>query len=310
MAEHVIPKGARYSKWDRSRPPALEIAPGDIVHFEVGEGTYGQISPESTAETLRNLDWDRVFELCGPVYVRGARPGDVLSVEILGIKVGSWGWTAILSGELGLLAEDFPGPYLKIWDLSNGKSAKLRPNIVIPLDPFCGTMGVAPTEAGPKFPGPPGCFGGNMDTRHLHQGSTLLLPVQVEGGLFSAGDGHALQGDGEVCGTAIEAPLQFNLRFDVRSDISIQEPHFICKGPLTPQVDANGYYATTGIGPVIKENAQKAIRYMIEYLQANYGLTPEEAYILCSLVVDLKISEIVSPNSVVSAYLPLSIFTD
>jgi acetamidase/formamidase len=233
----------------------------------------------------------------------------VLSIEILETKVGSWGWTAILPG-LGLLTKDFPDPYLKIWDLSNGKSAKLHPNIVLSLDPFCGTMGVAPAEKGPVFPLPPGILGGNMDIRHLHQGSTLLLPVQVEGALFSAGDGHALQGDGEVCGTAIEAPLQFSLRFNVHRDFSIPGPQFVCRGQLMPEIDAKGYYATTGIGPDLKENAQKAVRNMIEHLIANHGLTWEEAYILCSLVVDLKISEIVSPNSIVSAYLPLSIFTE
>jgi len=308
VAGYLLHKGAVHSKWDFSLPPALEIEPGDIVHFEVGEGTYGQITPVSTTEILSSLDWDRVFELRGPIYVRGAEPADVLSVEILETKVGSWGWTAILPG-LGLLAEEFPDPYLRIWDLSDGKTARLRPDICIPLDPFCGTMGVAPAEKGPLFPGPPGPVGGNMDPRHLHEGSTLLLPVQVEGGLFSAGDGHALQGDGEICGTAIEAPLEFSLRFDLRQDISIREPQFVCKGPLTPQVDTRGYYGTMGIGPDLKESARRAIRYMIEHLMGSYRLTREEAYILCSLAVDLKISEIVSANSVVSAYIPLSIFT-
>lgn len=313
MKEHIVPQEKSHTKWDRFLPPAIEIDPGDIVHFDAREVAYDQIAPKPTAEMMRSLDLERAVQIYGPVYVKDAKPGDVLSVEVLETKIGSWGYTPIFPGSIGfgLLAEDFPDPYVQVWDLSDGKTTKLRPNIFIPLDPFCGTMGVAPAEEKLLDLMPPLPCGGNVDHRHLHQGSTLLIPVQVEGALFSAGDCHAAQGDGEVCGAAIEAPMKFSLRLNVRRDISIQGPQFICPGPLTSKFDAKGYYGTMGIGPDLRENAKKAIRYMIEYLVTNYGLTREEAYVLCSVAADLKINEIIdAPNWIVSAYIPLSIFAD
>lgn len=310
MTEHLLSEEKYHTKWDHSLPPVLEIDDGDIVHFSAKDGFCGQLTRESTPEILPSIDWDKVIPLTGPVYIKGMKPGDVLKIEILETKVGSWGWTAILPG-WGLLPEDFPDPYLKIWDFPDGKTTKMNSNIVIPLNPFCGTMGVCPAEDGPLSSVPPGPFGGNMDLRHLHKGSTLLLPAQVEGGLFSVGDGHAVQGDAEVCVSAIETSMQISLRFNVRRDISIQEPQFICKSPLPPQVGAKGYYGTMGIGPDLKENAKKAIRYMIEHLVANYGLSREDAYVLCSVILDVRIDQLVDvPNFGVSAYLPLSIFRD
>ena len=311
MKEYFLPKTKIHKRWDPNLTPALEIEPGDLVHFDAEEGSCGQITPESTSSVLSNpgLDFQNMYPLAGPVFVKGLKKGNVLSIEIVETRVGSWGWTAIIPGGFGLLPEDFQEPYLKIWDLSNGKTAKMNENIQIPLDPFCGTMGVCPAGENPPPIPIPGQFGGNLDHKHLHAGSTLLLPAQIEGGLFSAGDCHAAQGDGEVCVSAIESPMIFALRFGIRRDISIQEPQFICRGTLTPQTDRKGYFGTMGIGPDIKENAQKAIRYMVEHLVSQRGMTREEAYVLCSLTVDLKINAIVNaPNVVVSAYLPLSIF--
>jgi len=305
--EHFVPKDKVHTKWNNALPPALTVDPGDVVVFEAEEVTGGQLTPSSTAEDLTTLDFDKIYPLAGPVAVQGAEPGDVLEIDILDLKPGDWGWSALLPG-FGLLAEDFKDPYIKIWDLSNGETAELRPGIVIALEPFCGTMGVAPAEPGEHFIMPPGPFGGNMDIRHLNAGNTLLLPIQVAGGLFSLGDCHAVQGDGEVCVTAIECPMTVTLRLTLRKDLSIQEPQFTCKGPLTRH-DSAGYHVTTGIGPDLMEDAQKAVRYMIEWLQREHGLGREEAYILCSVVGDLKISQVVDqPNWIVSFYMPLSVF--
>lgn len=308
MATYFIGRETFHTKWDNSLPPAIEIDSGDVVVCETEEVTGGQITPASSAADLGNIDFDRIYPLAGPIYVRGAEPGDVLAVEILALRPLEWGWTGVLP-TLGLLPDDFPEPALHIWDLTNLNYADFKPGIRIPLDPFCGTMGVAPAEPGQHFVLPPGKFGGNMDIRHLNAGNTLLLPVQVPGALFSAGDCHAAQGDGEVCVTGIECPMRFELRFTVHKGRSIQEPRFICRGPLNPKWEGGGYYATTSVGPDLFVGAQNAIRYMIDHLVHEYDLSPVEAYMLCSVAVDLKISEIVdAPNWIVSAYLPLGIF--
>ena len=288
--------------------PAIEVRPGDTVVFETAEVSGGQIRPGVDLAASLPLDSDRIYPLGGPVFVAGAKAGDVLEVEILTMNPGDWGWSAILPNA-GLLPEDYPTPYVKFWDLSNGRDTALRPDIVIPLDPFCGVMGVAPEEHGELRVLPPGPFGGNMDIRHLTKGATLFLPVHVDGALFSAGDCHAAQGDGEVCVSGIECPMTFSLRFNVRKGRSIRTPRFATTGPLTSKYDAAGYYATTGIAPDLMVAAKTALREMIDHLVETYRLSREDAYILSSAAVDLKISEVVDrPNWIVSAYVPRSIF--
>jgi acetamidase/formamidase len=169
-------------------------------------------------------------------------------------------------------------------------------------------FGLLPEEATDPVM-PPGRFGGNMDIRHLTQGATLFLPVLVDGALFSCGDPHAAQGDGEVCVSAIEAPMRARLRFAVRKGLSIPAPQFSVARPLTSKYDRRGYYATTGVEPDLMEAARAATRAMLDHLVRSYRLSRQEAYILCSVAVDLKISEVVdAPNWIVSAYLPLAIF--
>jgi acetamidase/formamidase len=157
---------------------------------------------------------------------------------------------------------------------------------------------------------PPGKFGGNLDTRQLVVGSTLYLPVQEPLALFSCGDAHAAQGDGEVCVTGIECGLEHaTLRFTLERGRRIPAPQFVTAGPLTPRVDNAGFYGTTGVGPDLYRGAQDAVRAMIDHLTGEHGLTREDAYVLASLCVDLKISEIVDAGEyVVSALLPLSVF--
>ena len=172
-------------------------------------------------------------------------------------------------------------------------------------------MGVCPAGASAQPVMPPGTFGGNMDTRQLVAGTTLYLPVQVEGALFSCGDAHGCQGDGEVCVTGLEAPMYGALRFSVQSGRSIPAPQFQTSGPLTPSVDFGGWYGTTGVGGDLYKASQDAIRAMIAHLGERYGLSGEDAYLLCSLCVDLKISEIVDAGEyVVSALLPDAVFVD
>ena len=216
--------------------------------------------------------------------------------------------SAILPG-FGLLPDDFPDPYLRIFDLSHGDVAYFRDDIVIPLEPFMGTMGVCPAGASAQAVMPPGTFGGNMDTRQLVRGSTLYLPVHVDGALFSCGDAHGAQGDGEVCVTGLEAPMYGALRFTLHKGRTIPAPQFRTGGPLTPRVDTAGFYGTTGVGGDLYVAAQDAIRAMVAHVSENYGLSPEDAYVLASLVVDLKISEIVDAGQyIVSALLPEAIF--
>jgi acetamidase/formamidase len=311
VAEHHIGLDKFHYKWDNSLSPVVRISPGDVVHCETNEVTSGQLNSGDPASKLGALDFDRLYPLAGPVYVEGAEPGDALEVEILTLQPGSWGWAALLPG-LGLLASDFPDPYVRYFDLGNRKSAELRHDIHIPIAPFCGTMGVATDEPGRHDVLPPTKGAGNIDTRHLTAGTKLYLPVFVKGAMFSAGDCHAAQGDGEVCVTGIECPMTFSLRFNVVKGGSLRpwSYHFLTPAaPLQPRSDAAGYHAVCALGPDLMQNAQNAVRDTITWLQADHGLSREDAYILCSLAGDLRISQIVDqPNFGVSFYLPLSVF--
>jgi acetamidase/formamidase len=309
--EHVLERGKIHYKWDNSLPPAIEIEAGDVVHCETDEVTSNQVTPGCDASVLANLNFDLVYPLAGPIFVKGAQPGDILEVEILNLKPLEWGWAGMIPG-LGLLAEDFTEPYIRHFDLTNGSSTALREDIHIPIAPFCGTMGVATDEPGQHMVLPPTKGGGNIDTRHLTAGTRLFLPVYMPGALFSAGDCHAAQGDGEVCVTGIECPMAFSLRFDLHKDRSLPpwNYQFITPpGSLQPRSDERGYFVNTALGPDLMTDAKNAVRGLINWLTAEHNLSREDAYVLCSLAADLKISQIVdAPNWGVSAYLALSVF--
>jgi acetamidase/formamidase len=308
---HYFPDDQVHFKWDAGNEPVLTVQSGDTVVVHTRDVSDNQITPDSTADAIAELDWDRVYPLAGPIAVEGAQPGHTLAIEIVDLHTQGWGWTAILPG-FGLLPEDFPDAYLRIFDLTGGDATYLRDDIAIPIAPFLGTMGVCPAGASEQPVMPPGKFGGNLDTRQLVRGTTLFLPVQVEGALFSCGDAHAAQGDGEVCVTGIESPMYAVLRFTLHEDRAIPAPQYrTAPGPLTPKVDSGGFYGTTGIGPDLYVGAQEAVRAMIDYLTETYELSREDAYVLSSLAVDLKISEVVDAGEyVVSAVLPLAIFRD
>lgn len=296
--------------WDHTIPPVARVRSGDVVSFDLLDASCGQITDASTADAIRALDFSRVDQVNGPIYVEGARPGATLEIEFLDFTPASWGWTAIIPG-FGLLADEFTEPALKIWDLSDGRDgwAAFAPGINIPLAPFCGEVGLAPAADGALSTIPPYRHGGNMDTKHLTMGARLWLPVEVEGGLFSIGDGHAAQGDGEVCGTAIETPMRAEVRLTVRDDIRVVEPQFRTAGPIAARTNAGPFHATDGIGPDLMAAARNAIRHMIDHLGEAHGLSRADAYMLCSVAVDLKICEIVdAPHWVVAAFLPEVIF--
>jgi acetamidase/formamidase len=288
------------------------VASGTEVGFDTQDASGGQLGPGSAAQSVLELDFERVNPVCGPVYVEGARPGDVLQVDILAVEPGDFGWTALIPG-FGLLADDFPDPWLYVWELTGaGRAAEavFTDRIRVPIRPFCGVLGVAPAEPGRHSVVPPRRVGGNLDTRQLGPGASLYLPVEVEGALFGVGDTHAAQGDGEVCGTAIEGAMAVTLRLSVRRDLAIDGPEYDVPAPLeTSRMAGGGYHATTGVGPDLMEAARHSIRRMIAYLQRHHGLSPEQAYALCSVAVDLRVSEIVdAPNWVISAFLPQDIF--
>jgi acetamidase/formamidase len=294
--------------WDNSVPPAIVAAPGDELVLELAEPSGGQYGPESTAAAISTFDVSIANPITGPIYVEGAAPGDVLEVEIRHLELGYYGWTQQNPGWGLLPADEFPEAWLNIWDL-RVSPAPFRPGVAVPLEPMIGVIGVALAEPGHHSVVPPRQVGGNMDVRQHRTGTRVFLPVEVEGALLGIGDGHAAQGDGEVCGSAIEAPMTATIRIGIRRDMGIRSPQFHVTRPLERESAARaGYHATTGIAPDLMEAARDAVRSMIGYLTTR-GLTRQEAYCLCSVAVDLKVSEVVDrPNWVVSAFLPLDVF--
>ena len=292
--------------WDNALPPRLEVDPGDTVVFDTRDAADFYYSRASTHADVLARGPFRGHPLTGPVRVRGARPGDALVVEVLEMGPAlDFGWTAIRPGRGLLPVEDFPKPYLQIWDLSDGTRARSERGLAVPTQPFPGVMGVALDEPGAHSTMPPRKNGGNMDVKQLVVGATLMLPVWVEGALFSVGDGHGAQGDGEVCVTAVEMAARVTLRLGLEPARFLKEPRFRTAG--TPAGAQGPCFATTAHGPDLFASAQQAIRYMIDHLVAERGLSREEAYILSSVAVDLRISEIVdAPNWIVSAFLPES----
>jgi acetamidase/formamidase len=301
-AEHAVDASRAHHDWDNSREPVATIADGDVVHFDLVMTGERQVTEGSTADQV-TWDFDTIYNLGGPVFVEGAEPGDTLEVEVLDLTPGPWGWTAIIP-ELGLLPDDFPEPYLKIFDL-RGRSTAVSAGVEVPIRPFLGTMGVHSDEPGSHSPFPPHKGGGNIDTRHLVAGSTLWLPVWCRGALFSCGDAHAAQGDGEVCVTGIECPMKASLRFHI-SKRSIPGPAF--RAPAA-EVPAGSSYSTIGLSSDLMEGARIAVRAMIAWLVEEHGLSREDGYVLCSLAGDLRIHEIVDAGVWnVGMAMPLHVF--
>jgi formamidase len=348
-----------HNRWHEAIVPVVEAVPGEEVQIETRDAFDGQITPATTAEDLPRCDLNRVHPLTGPVFVEGAAPGDLLEVEICDMKPGPFGYTVQVPG-FGFLRDAFPEPYIAKWTLKDGfaQSADL-PEVRIPDGSFVGVIGVAPSSelretvtrreaalaarggiALPPEPAgavpaaepiastalrtiPPRENGGNMDIKQLSKGARLLLPVFVEGALFSVGDAHFAQGDGEACGTAIEMTGSILVRFALLKGEAqrrgIRFPRFLRNDYYFPPELAapRRFLATTGMsvradGTNESEDttlsARNALLAMIDLL-VERGWTRQQAYAICSVAVDLKISELVDvPNMVVSAFLPLDIF--
>ena len=294
--DFTLPAENTHARWSRTIPPVLTVPSGAVVEVFTQEATGGQLSPESTVEAIANLDFDPIHALTGPIAVEGAEPGDVLAVTLHEIEVGDWGFAAIVPG-FGFLADLFTEPYLKIFELGpDATHAVFNERIRVPLAPFPGVLGVAPDTDSLLVTIPPRTNGGNMDNRYMAAGTTVYLPVWVQGANFSIGDTHAAQGDGEVSGTAIEAPMRIVLELNVlKGGRRIEEPEY----------ETDEYYAVTAFGTDLNEAARKATLFMIDYLVQEHGLGREDAYVLCSLAGDLKISETVDmPHYLVSMHMP------
>ena len=295
--------------WDNSIEPALEIEAGETVELEAADASGGQLGPDSTAAEVAGLDFDRVNPVTGPVFVRGARPGDVLAVEILEVRPREWGWTAIIPG-FGLLADEFTEPWLRISEVSKDHGlVRFADGVNLPIAPFPGTIGVAPAEPGKHSVVPPRRWGGNMDIKHLQAGATLYLPVGVEGALFSLGDTHAAMGDGEVCGTAVETPMDVVVRLSVRRDFSTHYPQYELPAGQLARGEQSSYHVCTGIHEDLLEATREATRAMIDHLVQRHGRDRSEAYAIASVAVDLRVHDVVDvPNWVIGAFLPEAIF--
>ncbi len=298
--DFVLSTNNTHCKFSRTIPPVLRVPSGSIIEVHTKEATDGQLTVDSTVDDLVQVKLDPIHPLTGPIYVEGAEVGDVLAVKLIDIEVGDWGWSAIFP-DFGFLADEFTEPYLKTFSLKGGgNAARFTSNISIPLRPFPGVMGVAPDTDELLSTIPPRANGGNMDNPYLTEGATVYFPVLVEGALFSIGDTHAVQGMGEVCGTAIEAPMTIILELTVqKGGRSIAEPEY----------ETEDFYAVTAFAETLDEAARKAVRYMVGYLVAERGLDRNEAYVLCSLAGDLIIAEVVDvPHVHVAMHMPKHIF--
>jgi acetamidase/formamidase len=309
--DHVVGGGPYHCVWDNALRPVVTIDPRETVLLHCLEATGGQYSPHSTAADVKRIDLSRVHTLTGPVAVRGAMPGDTLAVEILAFQHEGWAWTSVEPG-FGILASEFGDEYaLKIWRVDRG-AVSFRPGIRIPVEPFCGVMGVAPKEPGAVITIPPrACCGGNMDCKHLRPGATVFFPVHVPGGLFSVGDGHLAQGDGEVCGTAVEAPVSIAVRISLIKNQTIPTVRYETHAAALSPIDAAGHLVTTAAGQDLQQLAKTAVSEMVELLTSRFQLSRMDAYVICSAAGNLKIAvPVLGPRHAgfVTFHMPRSIF--
>jgi acetamidase/formamidase len=291
MSEHTLSAEPAHSVWDRSLAPRLQISSGDEVRFECQDASGSQVHPGMTVAAFEQIDRTRIHALTGPVCIEGAEPGDVLQVDVLATQHRGWGWSSVIPG-LGFLKERFTEPFLFHWHLDGNETCSLAPAI-LPIRPFLGVMGVAQAEDGKFRTRPPGSFGGNLDVRELCAGSKLYLPVYNHGALFSCGDGHAAQGDGEVCINGIECPLDVTLRFRLHKQQSLIGP--IVEASDTVAKDTRGdEWVVVESAEDIAAAARSATSRMIDLLVSRWGFSDMHAYILCSVALRLRLSQVVN----------------
>lgn len=291
MREHRLTAEPTHSVWDRTLPPRLHIDSGDGVQVECVDASGAQVRPGMTTDQYLAIDRTRIHALTGPIWINGAKPGDVLEIDVLATRHCGWGWSSIVAG-LGFLKERFNTPYLFHWTLDGESTSSLYP-AVVPVRPFLGVMGVARAEDGSFRTRPPGPYGGNLDVRELCAGSRLYLPIYNAGALFSCGDGHAAQGDGEVCINGIECPLDVTLQFHLHKHHPLSGPIIEASDFIAPDSTADAWVIVE-TGTDLAEAARAATSRMVDLLVANWGFTEVHAYILCSVAMRLRLSQVVN----------------
>jgi acetamidase/formamidase len=305
---HNIDRSRTCNRWNRDYPPVLRVAPGDTVSMQMKDASDGQVRADMSIAEFAGIDKTRIHALTGPVAIDSAEPGDALEIEILDYRHEGWAWTSIMPG-MGALGDEFSEPYLHIWKLEEKQTRSIA-GVTLDLHPFCGIIGVQRAEAGEFRTRAPGKFGGNMDVRHLGAGARLWLPVSVPGAGFCAGDAHAAQGDGEVSINGMEAPMTATFRLHLHKRHSLDGPYALALPTLVPpRYLAKPFHVFIESHEEPREAARAAVRKAVAFLQSRLGLRRELALILCSVVLDLKVSQMVNaPVTTISAYLPEAIF--
>lgn len=301
MREHVLTAEPTHSVWDRSLAPRLHIESGDEVQIVCVDASGSQVYPGMSTEEYLRIDRTRIHALSGPIWIQNAEPGDVLEIDVLATRHYGWGWSSVVEG-LGFLKDRFREPYLFHWHLDGESTRSLFPAL-LPLRPFLGVMGVARGENGTFRTRPPGPFGGNLDVRELCAGSKLYLPVYNPGALFSCGDGHAAQGDGEVCINGIECPLDATLRFRLHKQQALAGPIVEASDSAAGDCTADAWVVVE-TGTDLADAARAATNRMVDLLVSRWKFSDVHAYILCSVAMRLRLSQVVNePVHTVSAAL-------
>jgi acetamidase/formamidase len=312
MTTHLkaSPETCAWGYFDASLDAAVEVASGDVVTIDTVSGAPDQTPPAGTgfhippelldihARSSRQVPG---HILTGPVAITGAKPGHVLEVQILDVQLRqNWGWN-IIRPLAGTLPEDFQTGRTEIIPLDlDQMTARLSWGLDLPLRPFFGVMGVAPPPNWGRISTiQPRAHGGNLDNKEMMAGSTLYLPVFAEGALFSCGDGHAAQGDGEVCVTAIETALQGTFRLTLRDDLDLSYP----------RAETPTHLITMGMHEDLERCVEMALRDMIAWIVARTGISREDAYMLCSLAGDLRITQTVNGNKGVHMMMETALVT-
>jgi len=302
----VLPAEASHSFWSRSIPPLATLESGDVIRIATRDANDGFYNRTSTDEDARRKPAFTGHPLTGPIAIKDAEPGQTLLVTVLDIEVPSWGFTAFYPGR-GLLPQELDEAHVQIWDLSDGLHAHGIPGIRVPLAPFPGIIGVAPDSNIPLATSPPMRSGGNLDIRQATRGAEIQLPIEVAGALLSVGDVHAAQGEGEVCTTAIEIASAVTLRLEV-TDAQTTTPRLHTPALETLPGPAFGVAASHHD---LHEACKRALLGLIDWLTSERGLSREDAYILSSVVGQLRLSQIVNiPQYTVTAFMPLEVFDD
>ena len=304
----LTPETTVVGSFNNSHAPVLTVESGDILEFQTANIGGDRVTPDTTFEEFFALmsglpPYAGGHTLTGPVAIAGARPGQVLKVDILTLEPRTHGYNFQMPGHLGrgLLPEDFPDGRIRhyVHDLEAG-TVELCPGVVVPLSPFLGILAVAPAADGHHHSVPPGPHGGNMDIPALTVGATAYLPIAVEGALFYAGDAHSVQGHGEVGLSAIETAMRAaSVRLTLLDHPSLSRP----------RIETPDSWITIGLDEDLLIASKEAIRDMIALLGEEYGLAPADAYTTCSAAADLAISQIVNNTRGVQATISKSLFT-